>query len=165
MWVRSAALVLVWCAAAAAGQGVPAGGGADVMGARCLTCHGSELIRQQRLSRDLWARELDKMAGWGAVLEPAERDALLDELTTNFGPSAGGSAAPVAAPTSPPNGSAGASVVQARCTACHDLQLIEQQRLDANGWRREVDKMAGWGADVAPEEQEPLVTYLARRYR
>lgn len=75
---------------------------------------------------------------------------------------------PVAAAPPPGAGGAadpGASIVQARCVACHDLRLIEQQRLDVDGWRREVDKMIGWGAAVTPEEREGLVAYLARRYR
>lgn len=149
------------CGAAVAGLGgqeQAAGSGANVMRIRCLGCHGPEMIRQQRLSRDGWARELDKMAGWGAVLDPADRDPLLEYLTTTFGPA---SASPGAAVIADP----GASLVEARCLVCHDLRLIEQQRLDTDGWRREVDKMVGWGAAVSPQEKEPLVAYLARRYR
>lgn len=148
------------CGAAVAGLGSQeqaAGGGADLMRARCLTCHGLELIRQQRLARDGWARELDKMAGWGAVLDAADRGPLLEHLTRNFG---SGSASHGAVAADP-----GAALVEARCVVCHDLRLIEQQRLDADGWRREVDKMTGWGAAVGPQEKEPLVAYLARRYR
>ncbi|MBI2189057.1 MAG: sulfite oxidase [Acidobacteria bacterium] len=59
----------------------------------------------------------------------------------------------------------GASIAETRCTVCHDLRLIEQQRLDVDSWRREVDKMIGWGAAVGPDEKERLVTYLAGRYR
>jgi len=59
----------------------------------------------------------------------------------------------------------GGSLVQTRCMTCHDLRLIEQQRLDLDGWRREIDKMIAWGAGVTPEEKEPLVAYLARHYR
>jgi len=59
----------------------------------------------------------------------------------------------------------GASILQSRCVACHDFRLIEQQRLDVDGWRRELDKMSGWGAGVTPEERDPLAAYLARRYR
>jgi hypothetical protein len=55
--------------------------------------------------------------------------------------------------------------VRTRCTVCHDLALVEQQRLDVDGWRREIDKMIGWGAGVTPDEKDPLAAYLARRYR
>jgi len=46
----------------------------------CLRCHDDDVIRQQRLTRAQWGRELDKMIGWGARVEPADREALLDYL-------------------------------------------------------------------------------------
>lgn len=159
MYGRSAALGIVaamiaWPASPQL-QEPAAARGSDVLRSACVTCHGSELISQQRLTRDGWARELDKMTGWGAVLTPADRGALLDHLAERFGPDAR-----AAAPADP-----GASLLESRCLACHDRRLIEQQRLDADGWRREVDKMIGWGASVGAQEKEPLVAYLARQYR
>ncbi|MBZ5621370.1 MAG: hypothetical protein LAQ69_21985 [Acidobacteriia bacterium] len=49
----------------------------------CIPCHSLRLIHSQRLSKAAWNKELDKMAGWGTVVN--DRDALLEYLTANFG--------------------------------------------------------------------------------
>src|SRR5271163_3734869 len=50
----------------------------------CLECHEARIILQQRLSKAAWAKEVDKMTKWGAVVDPSDRDALIDYLSTNF---------------------------------------------------------------------------------
>jgi cytochrome c5 len=133
---------------------LPDGPGAAVVRTKCLTCHGADLIVQQRLSPEGWSRELDKMVGWGAQLDGAERGAALDYLTA------------ASTPTDPARAAEaeeGASILARRCVACHDMGLIDQQRLTADGWRREVDKMIGWGAAVSTAEQEPLIAHLVKR--
>lgn len=52
----------------------------------CLVCHDDDVIRQQRLTRDQWDREINKMTGWGAKVRDEDRDALLDYLFSHFGP-------------------------------------------------------------------------------
>jgi mono/diheme cytochrome c family protein len=52
----------------------------------CLECHEARIILQQRLSKGAWTKEVDKMTKWGAVVAPADRDALIDYLSTNFSP-------------------------------------------------------------------------------
>lgn len=52
----------------------------------CLTCHQDDVIRQQKLTRAQWDRELNKMTGWGAQVSPDSRESFLDYLSTNFGP-------------------------------------------------------------------------------
>ena len=49
----------------------------------CVPCHSLRLTHSQRLSRAVWNKELDKMAGWGTVI--TDRDALLEYLVANFG--------------------------------------------------------------------------------
>jgi sulfite oxidase len=46
----------------------------------CLTCHNDDVIRQQRLTRAQWTAEINKMTGWGARVDDAGRNALLDYL-------------------------------------------------------------------------------------
>lgn len=52
----------------------------------CLECHEARIILQQRLSKAAWTKEVDKMTKWGAVVDPNDRDALIDYLSTNFSP-------------------------------------------------------------------------------
>jgi len=52
----------------------------------CLECHDSRIILQQRLSKPAWTKEVDKMIKWGAFVDPADRDAFIDYLSTNFPP-------------------------------------------------------------------------------
>ena len=52
----------------------------------CTECHEARIIMQQRLSKGAWTKEVDKMAKWGALVETADRDALIDYLSSNFGP-------------------------------------------------------------------------------
>jgi cytochrome c5 len=161
----------IWCATVAfrgaslaAEQGVeaavspvpeiPAGDGSDTLRANCLTCHGTALITQQRLAREAWSRELDKMIGWGAVVPADQRNRLLNYLASHFGDE------PIAERDL--QSADGGALLKTRCQVCHDLRLIEQQRLDRTGWTREVDKMIGWGAVLTDEEKETLIAHLAR---
>jgi hypothetical protein len=52
----------------------------------CLECHEARIILQQRLSKAAWTREVDKMTKWGAVVDPNDRDSLIDYLSAAFGP-------------------------------------------------------------------------------
>jgi hypothetical protein len=52
----------------------------------CTECHDSGIILQQRLSKQAWTKEVDKMIKWGALVGPADRDAFIDYLSTNFAP-------------------------------------------------------------------------------
>jgi cytochrome c5 len=174
MYTRRPTVLLItatiWCAAAslrgtslAAQQGaeavspvseIPAGDGSDTLRASCLTCHGTALITQQRLSREAWSREVDKMIGWGAVVAADQRSGLLNYLASHFGDE------PILSRDTPATD--GAALLKTRCQVCHDLRLIEQQRLDRTGWTREVDKMIGWGAVLTDAERETLIAYLGR---
>jgi mono/diheme cytochrome c family protein len=50
------------------------------------------------------------------------------------------------------------------CSECHSLDLISAMRMDAPGWKAEVDKMIARGATASPEEAESIVTYLAKSF-
>jgi sulfite oxidase len=52
----------------------------------CFACHDEHMMRQQRLTRAQWDREVTKMTGWGAPVQPENRDALLDYLSSSFKP-------------------------------------------------------------------------------
>ena len=52
----------------------------------CLECHDARIILQQRLSRDAWTKEVDKMTRWGATVAPQDREAFIGYFAANFGP-------------------------------------------------------------------------------
>jgi hypothetical protein len=65
---------------------LPAGSMQPKATTSCLECHEARIILQQRLSKAAWTKEVDKMTKWGALVDPADRDALIDYLSTNFSP-------------------------------------------------------------------------------
>ncbi len=65
---------------------LPAGPMREKATAACTSCHEARIIVQQRLSKAAWTKEVDKMTKWGAEVDPKDRDALIDYLSTNFNP-------------------------------------------------------------------------------
>lgn len=141
---------------AAAQHELPAGKGAELARAKCVTCHEADLIVAQRLSRPGWTREVEKMMRWGTSLTEAEKEILIDYFAAHFGPRP--------APATMPNEERGKQIFAAKCLTCHEADLTEQQRLSRPGWTREVEKMMRWGAAVSESEKEPLIDYLAKTF-
>jgi mono/diheme cytochrome c family protein len=137
-------------------QELPAGPGRDEVMRRCITCHETDMIAQQRLSPPAWGREVDKMTRWGAGVEAAERDAIIAYLAGHFAP------APVA--NQPDPGGAPVATYTRACLVCHESDLVEAQRLGRPAWTREVEKMMRWGAGVSDTEKAALIEYLAGRF-
>jgi hypothetical protein len=82
----SSLAVAVFCGSVAAAQSpsLPAGAAQAKVTTACLECHESRIILQQRLSKAAWAKEVDKMVKWGALVDPADRDSFVDYLSANF---------------------------------------------------------------------------------
>lgn len=59
-----------------------------------------------------------------------------------------------------PAGEGRALVVQT-CSMCHSLEVVSQQRLDANGWADLVQMMRDRGAQGSDDDMAHIVTYLA----
>ena len=51
---------------------------------------------------------------------------------------------------------------QRECVACHGLRFIHTQRLSKAAWQKELDKMAGWGAEI--KDKQLLLDYLSTEY-
>lgn len=58
----------------------------DAYKAACMACHDDHMMRQQRLTRAQWEKEMDKMAGWGADVKASDRSAIVDYLAGQFKP-------------------------------------------------------------------------------
>jgi cytochrome c2 len=136
----------------AARQDLPEGKGVELARERCVNCHEADLIVSQRLSRQGWTREVEKMIRWGAAASEAEKEVLIDYFAANFKPRSAASA--------PAGDGRGKQIFEEKCLLCHEADLTEQQRLSRQGWTREVEKMIRWGAAVSDAEKEPLVDYL-----
>jgi mono/diheme cytochrome c family protein len=64
----------------------PEGPGQSLVQRNCLICHSAEIIQGQRLSRETWLKEVEKMAGWGSPIPAADREALADYLFQHYSP-------------------------------------------------------------------------------
>jgi hypothetical protein len=78
-----AAVPLFW-AQSTSNPELPAGPMQAKATTACIECHEARIIVQQRLSKAAWTKEVDKMTKWGALVDPQDRDALIDYLSTNF---------------------------------------------------------------------------------
>jgi hypothetical protein len=50
----------------------------------CTECHDARIVMQQRLSKEAWTKEVDKMIKWGALVQTGDREAFIDYLSMNF---------------------------------------------------------------------------------
>ena len=162
-----ARLILALCIAALAvaiampvrAQGVlPAGEGRDLMATACSQCHPLNVIRSMREGAEGWKRHVYNMVTRGAQLNAREADTVVAYLAANFGPTAPAAASVV--PVTLPGGP-GRDLVEARCTACHDLErvtVIKRQKAD---WPVLVANMVGRGAVATPDEAQAISSYLA----
>lgn len=159
--LRKFALIVagaVWATSVAAGQ-APQDRAAEIVKTRCTQCHGMDLIAQQRLTRPGWDREVAKMIGWGAAIDSSQAGDVAAYLAVLHRPGRPATGLPS------DTANAASRVLDARCTVCHATDLIAAQRLDADGWRRELAKMVGWGAVLSADEQALLVEHLAHGSR
>jgi mono/diheme cytochrome c family protein len=101
MIARSVLLAAAFAVAAVAADPAVLARGESEQARNCVACHSLRIVHSQRLSKAAWGRELDKMAGWGTKV--ADREALLEYLTANFGDDK-----PVQPPTLTGDGSASA---------------------------------------------------------
>jgi hypothetical protein len=123
------------------------------------SCHGSSLIAQQRLDRNGWSREIEKMIGWGAQLPDAEKDPFISYLAASFNSSR-------PRPDSGkivPKGK-GSDVFQTSCLNCHDDKPVAAVKRDRTAWTREVEKMTNWGAYVPAARKDELIDYLTNAF-
>jgi hypothetical protein len=67
-------------------ENLPAGAMQAKATTACTECHEARIILQQRLSKAAWTKEVDKMVKWGAVVDANDKDALIDYLSSSFGP-------------------------------------------------------------------------------
>lgn len=137
-------------------QGTPQADMAKKMEMTCTGyCHGPNLIAQQRLDRNGWTREVNKMVSWGAQVAEADKEALILYLTRTFN---NNRPRPYTSKSVPPG--KGSDIFQISCLSCHDDKPIAAQQRDRAGWTRQVDRMINWGAYVPTSRKDELIEYL-----
>jgi sulfite oxidase len=67
--------------ASATAASTPETASVDSYKAACFSCHDEHMMQQQRLTREQWDREINKMTGWGAQVRAQDRDAILNYLS------------------------------------------------------------------------------------
>ena len=65
---------------------LPAGRHVDVVAARCIVCHGLELVAQQRQDRAGWQVIVDRMDTYGVPIPPEDKKVIVDYLSRHLGP-------------------------------------------------------------------------------
>jgi len=58
----------------------------------------------------------------------------------------------------------GKSLLEERCTRCHDLGRVERAKKTEEEWKATVDRMVGKGAQLDQAEQTLVIRYLAETY-
>ena len=78
-------------------------------------------------------------------------------------PARGGRGGAAAGPADPAD-AAIFMLMNSACTACHNMDRVQSQRLTAQGWQQVVTRMKGRGAAVPDAQVPALVAYLAKTY-
>lgn len=56
------------------------------------------------------------------------------------------------------------TILQGRCTICHDLESVKASRKSESEWNTTIDRMVSKGAQVSAEEKEALVKHLTNNF-
>ncbi len=140
-------------------RALPAGEGRDIAATACSQCHALNVIMSMREGPTGWRRHVTNMVMRGAQLTPREADTVVAYLATNFGPGSSSAAAAAALPAGP-----GKELVEARCSACHDLERITIAKRHKAEWPTLVANMVGRGAVATPDEAQAITSYLAAHF-
>jgi mono/diheme cytochrome c family protein len=79
----------VTAAAATVARGPTEGEGRALVVGSCLSCHGEQMLAQQRLTEGQWRETVTRMFDWGAPIEPREIGAIVGYLAATYGTDAG----------------------------------------------------------------------------
>lgn len=145
---------------AQAANPLPAGDGREIVTVACSQCHYLGTIAKIRNGAAGWRMYVNNMVLRGAQLTPDEINKVVDYLALNLGP---GANLPPAKPVTLPDGN-GKTLVETRCTLCHDLERVASGKRQKASWPVIVNSMVAWGATATPDEAKTLADYLAANF-
>jgi hypothetical protein len=61
-----------------------------------------------------------------------------------------------------PEGAPETELVNAQCRICHSVDYLTQQRLSEAAWKKTIEKMRTFGANLTDEQVTSLVAFAAR---
>lgn len=67
-------------------------------------------------------------------------------------------------PSSAPVVADARDIAEKACLSCHQMEMLEQQRLTEAQWTKVVTKMQGWGANLEASDAPALVAWLSARF-
>ncbi len=56
----------------------------------------------------------------------------------------------------------GGDIINAQCRICHAVEYLTQQRLGEAGWKKTIDKMRTFGANLDDAQAQTVVTFATR---
>jgi cytochrome c5 len=138
-------------------RAVPQTDGAAILQRACTTCHDLGGIDEFANSGEQATRDLvSTMVGYGAVLSAEEIDVLVAHLLATYGTAAeAGQDGPATF-----DETAGVSLLNSKCTTCHDLSGVERGMYPPEEWVETVDRMMGYGLALTEEEYDTILTTL-----
>jgi cytochrome c5 len=139
---------------------LPQGEGRDIVAVACTQCHALTPLLQMRDGPVGWKRHVYNMVLRGAQLPPKDLDTVLAYLNSNFGP---GQNLPPAKPVTLPDGPA-KSLVETRCTLCHDLERVTLAKRHKKDWPIIVANMFERYVVSEPDQARDIAAYLASNY-
>ncbi|NDJ78921.1 MAG: hypothetical protein GYB65_21940, partial [Chloroflexi bacterium] len=133
---------------------------------RCGDCHSRQFlagVEGTSRSPDGWATAVDRMIDYGVVLTPAERDLIVNYLSS-LEPDDLLAPGESRMQASEYDALYGDALVNLRCTDCHGRTLVAGVAPDSRGraeWAATVDRMISYGLRLTPDERETIINYLA----
>jgi len=58
----------------------------------------------------------------------------------------------------------GATLIQERCSVCHPVAFVERSRHTTADWKLIVDTMISRGAQLTPEEETTVISFLTTKF-
>ena len=159
---------------------LPPGEGREIVQSVCATaCHAAVTVMLKRDGESGWRQTADRMVVQkGAQIPPGDMETIIRYLSTQLGPGnsrmqtpgplppgAVGGAATTVADVRLPDG-AGKTLVETRCTLCHDLGRVISYRRTREEWDQMTRNMMARFPRPAPAQDiEAMVTYLTTHFR
>ena len=137
-----------------------------VLRQNCSGCHGIDDYAYHAKDRAAWASLIESLCVTrGAKFSGPDREAILDWLVANFGPTSKPFPRAYVAPeiTTFFSDVQGNSFLDKTCARCHTLQRVNDgTRRNLEGWRVNILNMRERGAALADDDVERLAEWLYR---